>query len=180
VFIPPRLETNPDTATFSGCFFGSSQITVSRRPFKEVTMQLKPLFTVLTALAMLFAADLSLAYEHESERPAQTPGKTEGATPTRAASKAAIDAKAKAAVKIKRVDINSASKAALKKLPGITDVEAEKIIAGRPYGSKAWLVTNKVLPAETYGTIKSRIEARQPYKSAEKNAALYQKQVRSQ
>src|SRR5262249_54962308 len=35
------------------------------------------------------------------------------------------------------VDINSASRAQLKTLPGIGDVEANRIIAGRPYHSKA-------------------------------------------
>jgi DNA uptake protein ComE-like DNA-binding protein len=59
------------------------------------------------------------------------------------------------------VDINSAGKAELKKLPGIGDSEADKIIAGRPYGSKAFLVTRKIIPAGVYEQIKARIIARQ-------------------
>lgn len=47
--------------------------------------------------------------------------------------------KATAVAKIKLVDINSAGKKELKTLPGIGDTDADKIIAGRPYGSKAHL-----------------------------------------
>jgi competence protein ComEA len=41
-----------------------------------------------------------------------------------------------AAVTIKPVDINSASKAQLMSLPGIGDAEAKKIIAGRPFPAR--------------------------------------------
>src|SRR5690349_11241278 len=61
----------------------------------------------------------------------------------------------------KLVDINSASKAELKKLPGIQDAQADKIIAGRPYGSKAWLVTHNIISGVHYEQIKSMIVAAQ-------------------
>ena len=61
----------------------------------------------------------------------------------------------------KPVDINSASKAELKKLRDIDDALAEKIIAGRPYLSKAHLVTRNVLPQGLYEQIKGNIVARQ-------------------
>lgn len=63
--------------------------------------------------------------------------------------------------KFKRVDINSATKAQLKTIPGITEGYADKIIAGRPYLTKTRLVTNKILPEEIYAAIKDRVEARQ-------------------
>ena len=44
----------------------------------------------------------------------------------------------------KRIDINSASRAQLKTLPGIGDAEADRIIAARPYPSKAKLGADKV------------------------------------
>ncbi len=69
-------------------------------------------------------------------------------------------AKAKAAA-AKLVDINSASKAELKTLIGIDDARAEKIIKGRPYLSKAFLVSNNIVPAGEYLTIKDKIIARQ-------------------
>jgi competence protein ComEA len=59
------------------------------------------------------------------------------------------------------VDINSAGKDALKKLPGIGDAEAAKIIAGRPYLSKADLVTSNIIPQGVYLTLKDKIIAKQ-------------------
>jgi len=60
------------------------------------------------------------------------------------------------------IDINSASLAQLKTLPWIGDAEAARIIKGRPYLSKAGLVTKKVLPAGIYQSIRHRITAIQP------------------
>ncbi|WP_243384372.1 ComEA family DNA-binding protein [Geothrix alkalitolerans] len=77
------------------------------------------------------------------------------------AKKARVRAKEKAEAEAKAVDVNSATKEQLKTLPGITDAYADKIIAGRPYLSKAFLVTKNVLPQELYLTIRKRIVARQ-------------------
>ena len=71
---------------------------------------------------------------------------------------AAKNAKA-APAKTKPVDINSASKAELKKLAGIGEAEADRIIAGRPYLSKAHLVTRKVIPHGVYEQIRKQIIA---------------------
>lgn len=60
---------------------------------------------------------------------------------------------------VKPVDINSASRAELKTLPGIGDAEAERIIAARPYPSKAKLAADKVLSLEAYAALKGRIVA---------------------
>jgi competence protein ComEA len=64
-----------------------------------------------------------------------------------------------AAVTIKPVDINSASKAQLMSLPGIGDAEAKKIIAGRPFRSKARLVADNILSQAAYNALKGRIVA---------------------
>jgi DNA uptake protein ComE-like DNA-binding protein len=82
-------------------------------------------------------------------------------------------AASKASAKVKLVDINSATAKELKTLPGIGDAEAAKIIAGRPYGSKAWLVTKGILPEAKYPAIKALVVAKQPFKDAAKNAAIY-------
>ena len=80
--------------------------------------------------------------------------------PAAAASARAASAPAAAASAVPRpIDINSASKAQLKTLPGIGDAEAERIVARRPYLSKADLVTAEVIPAGTYVSIKNRIIA---------------------
>ena len=59
------------------------------------------------------------------------------------------------------VDINSANRAALKTLPGVGDAEAARIAAGRPYLTKADLVTRNVLPMAAYLALKKEISARQ-------------------
>ncbi|WP_394756986.1 ComEA family DNA-binding protein [Rhodoferax sp.] len=106
--------------------------------------------SVLIAAAMLFSANASLA----------------------------ADTKAKAApavAVVKSVDINSAKKSDLEKLPGVTDAHADRIIAGRPYGSKAQLVTRNIIDTAVYLNLKDKVIAKQPYKDAAKNAALYEK-----
>ncbi len=65
----------------------------------------------------------------------------------------------------KLVDINHASRAQLKTLPGIGDAEAERIVAGRPYLTKAELVTKQVLPAGVYQALRHRMVALQDKKN---------------
>ena len=57
------------------------------------------------------------------------------------------------------VDINSASRAELKTLPNIGDAEADRIIANRPYLTKAHLVAKKVLDLVAYDALRGRIMA---------------------
>jgi hypothetical protein len=66
-----------------------------------------------------------------------------------------------AAPKMDTVDINSATAAELKMLPGVSDSDATKIIQGRPYSDKSQLVSKKVVSEPTYEKIKDHVVARQ-------------------
>ena len=125
--------------------------------------------SALVAAALLLCASLSLAVENKPAPAAET--KAIGipkAADEKAKAKEAKAKAVKAAAKIKVVDINSAGKTELKTLPGIGDAEAEKIIAGRPYLSKANLVTHDVLSREIYDGLKTRVIAKQNQAAADK------------
>jgi DNA uptake protein ComE-like DNA-binding protein len=82
---------------------------------------------------------------------------------TKTDAKGAAD-KAKADAKAKIVDINSASEADLKAIPGIGDAYSAKIIAGRPYANKTQLKSRKILPGPIYEKTKDLVIAKQPKK----------------
>jgi competence protein ComEA len=108
---------------------------------------------MLIAAALLLTTSVCIAAESKAAAPGEAVG----------ASKAGQkSAKTKNAISPDNpVDINSASRAQLKQLPGIDDAVAKKIIAGRPYLSKAHLVTHHIISGTHYAQIKDLIIARQ-------------------
>jgi DNA uptake protein ComE-like DNA-binding protein len=55
------------------------------------------------------------------------------------------------------VDLNKASKADLSALPGVTDAQAARIIAERPYANTHQLVTRRILTENEYAQIQDRV-----------------------
>lgn len=103
--------------------------------------------TLLLSTGLVFAADKTT----NKVAPAAASGK---------------DADAKAPAKSGPVDINTATDAELKAIPGVGDAFAAKIIAGRPYANKTQLKSRKILPVPLYEQIKDRLIAKQPAASA--------------
>jgi DNA uptake protein ComE-like DNA-binding protein len=94
---------------------------------------------------------------------AQTPSKTPAKAPEKAPVAAAAAAAAKPAGPL---DLNTATKAELQALPGISEVNAQKIIDGRPYTKKNELVSKKILPKATYDKVSDNIIAKKAAKPA--------------
>lgn len=115
----------------------------------------------LAATLLVLFANSSFAADDKAKAPAAASSKAGAAQPRAVA-------KAKPAALVKLVDINSASKKELEKLPGISDADADKIIAGRPYLSKAFLVTKNIIPIGTYQSLKALIIAKQQKSNAPK------------
>lgn len=82
----------------------------------------------------------------------------------RAASSATALAKAAGAAAKERplLDLNSAAKSELMKLPGVSDAVSDRIIAGRPWKSKYDLVIKKVVTRSVYDRFAKLVVARQP------------------
>ena len=122
----------------------------------------------LTAATLLLTASMAFAIEvktpdSKGAAKANVDGAKATADKTKADTKGAAD-KAKAGAKAKVIDINSASEAELKAIPGIGDAYASKIVAGRPYANKAQLKSRNILPSPVYEKTKDLIIATQPKK----------------
>lgn len=121
---------------------------MNARKDKVQSMRRRATGSRLIALAVSVSATLSMA---ATSSPASAPA------PAAQASAAAM--KSAPATPVKLVDINSASAKELKSLPGIGDAEAARIIAGRPYLTKADLVTKNALATGPYLSIKDQVIA---------------------
>jgi competence protein ComEA len=60
----------------------------------------------------------------------------------------------------KPLDLNTATRVELVSLPGVTEAEADRVIAGRPYSEPGELVTRHIMPKPEYDKIADRVTAR--------------------
>jgi competence protein ComEA len=95
---------------------------------------------------------------------AKAAAKPAASAPAAASASAAASAPAKAPL----LDINSASKEELSKLPQIGDARSDAIIKGRPYSGKDDLLKKKILPKAAYDAIKDLVIAKQAPKADKK------------
>lgn len=107
---------------------------------------------LLTSLLLAFLAGCTTP-----QNPDQIRERTANATATVKADTKAIAEGIKDGLGKNTVDLNSATKADLMKLPGITDARAERIMASRPYNEPSDLVSKKVLTHGEYDQIASRV-----------------------
>ena len=104
-------------------------------------------------LAALLTASLFLAAAQSIAQTAPTPAP---------AAKSAQSISEKIAASRALLDINTATAAQLKALPGMGDEYVRRIIAGRPYTAKNQLTTRGILPQAAYEQIRDLIIAHRP------------------
>jgi len=111
-------------------------------------------FTLLAAFVLMTGAVCAQAPAKAVDKAAKAAGKAADKTATKAADKAADKAGA-------LIDINRATPAELKSIPGIGDAYSAAIVKGRPYANKTQLKSKGVVPDGVYEKIKDKIIAKQ-------------------
>ncbi len=113
--------------------------------------------TLMLAAALGLAGTAAMAQtatQPSTTTPTTRPAPTAPATTTPSTTPATTPA-------VQLIDINSATEAELRVLPGIGEARAKAIIAGRPYRGKDELVRKNILTQGVYDGIQARIVARQ-------------------
>jgi competence protein ComEA len=119
--------------------------------------------------AMLTLPLLAVAQESSSAAPAKPaseatsaqPATATHATEAKTTTSASHSSSAHHATSTK-VDLNTATREQLIKLPGIGEATADKIIAARPFKSKNELVSKKLMSQAEYNKVSAHVIAKQP------------------
>jgi competence protein ComEA len=117
-------------------------------------MQSRAIRLFVTVAALVLASPSAVA---AAAAEAGAPSKPVVAAPTKATTTAPKEGAAKP--KPKPVDINNASVEQLAKVPGLDKAHAMKIVASRPYPTRAWLVTKGILSETKYAEVKDYLVA---------------------
>lgn len=120
-------------------------------------MQSRAIHLFLTVATLALASPLAMAAAEAS-----APAKPVVAPLARSPDTTAKEGQAKPAPKKnkpKPVDINNASVEQLAKVPGLDKAHAMKIVAHRPYPTRAWLVTQGILSETKYAEVKDYLVA---------------------
>jgi competence protein ComEA len=123
-------------------------------------MQLRLLRSLpILTIAVLVAASLAC---NNGESPDQIRQRTAEATETmRRDTKAVVDGVKEGMHTDKAIDINKASREDLMSLPGLSDREADRIIADRPFANADDLVRRRIVSQSEYDKIRDRVIAGQ-------------------
>ena len=108
------------------------------------------LIAVVFAGAMLVAPDATAQASKTDKAPAKSATTDKAGTEKKETAKSG-----------KKLDLNAATEAELKELPGIGDAYAKKIVDNRPYKRKDEIVKKAGVPKATYDKIKDEIIAHQ-------------------
>ena len=115
-----------------------------------------PSFTAVALLSALVAAPLVLAGGSASTTTPAAPAKSSGYS-------SAHHTQSKGKSSTAKIDLNSATKEQLMKLPGVTEATADKIIAARPFKAKDELLSKNLLTKKEYDAITAHVTAKQEH-----------------
>jgi len=116
---------------------------------------------VSLVLAGLLALPLFAAAQGSTQSPAKAQASSATSTDASVASTTPTTKMHSHHATSMKVDINSASKEELMKVPGIGEATADKIVAARPFTAKNELVAKKIVTRSQYAKISAHVIAKQ-------------------